>query len=164
MIWLMLITLVVVFIFGFRVLSASDRRVVQAITKRLNIDPVYVESMMLNMGKQESDTFVRYVHRGGEVHMANAAAVLLIYQTFIIEGTDNNLIFWHNILRKAMLPGSLSVEHIRLALSFFRELAPDSHEMREFRHYYNARFVDAHSANEESDSNVVPINRYLNRH
>lgn len=164
MIWLILITLIIVFTVGFRVLNANDRRVVKSITKRLNIAPIYVESMMLSMGKQESDAFVRYVHRGGEAHMANAAGVLLLYQTFIIDSSETNLIFWRNTLRKAMLPESLSHEHIRLALSFFRELDTDSNEMAEFRHYYNARFVGSDSANEENNSTVVPINRYLDRH
>ena len=55
MIWLMLLTLVVVFIIGFRVLNSRPRRAVKALTRRLNLDPVYVESLISLMGKSAGE-------------------------------------------------------------------------------------------------------------
>lgn len=81
MIWLMLVTLVVVFVIGFRVLNSRARRALRALTKRLNIDPVYVESLVSLMGKEASDEFVEYLSRETEAHLANAASVLFIYQS-----------------------------------------------------------------------------------
>ncbi len=40
MIWLMLATLVVVFVIGFRVLTSDSRRAIRRLTDRLNIHPV----------------------------------------------------------------------------------------------------------------------------
>ena len=50
MIWLMLATLVVVFVVGFRVLTSDSRRAVRRLSERLNIQTLQVESMIDQMG------------------------------------------------------------------------------------------------------------------
>ncbi|MDU3159737.1 MAG: DUF1198 family protein, partial [Hafnia alvei] len=111
MIWLMLATLVVVFIVGFRVLNSDARRASQALTKRLNIEPVYVESMLSQMGKTAGGEFISYLLQDNESHMGNAAGVLLIYQTFIVDESDESLTFWRSVLRKAHLPTEITHKH-----------------------------------------------------
>ena len=52
MIWIMLATLVVVFIVGFRVLTSGARRAIRRLSERLGISVVPVESMIDQMGKR----------------------------------------------------------------------------------------------------------------
>lgn len=164
MIWLMLVTLVVVFVIGFRVLNSRARRALRALTKRLNIDPVYVESLVSLMGKEASDEFVEYLSRETEAHLANAASVLFIYQVFIVDESEESIAFWRSILRKAYLPTELSAEHVRLALNFLRELEPDAHEMQAFRHRYNERFSSPPPGNDAEPTNVYSIHSHAKRH
>lgn len=154
MIWLMLATLVVVFIIGFRVLNSDARRASQALTKRLNIEPVYVESMLSQMGKTAGGEFIQYLLQDNESHMGNAAGVLLIYQTVIVDESEESLTFWRSVLRKAHLPTEITHKHVRLALSFLRELEPDPNEMASYRLRYNARFTAVAPEGEASNSNV----------
>lgn len=154
MIWLMLATLVVVFVIGFRIVNSESRRASQALTKRLNIAPVYVESMISQMGKIPGGEFVSYVLHNGEVHIGDAAAVLLIYQTFIVDDSEQSLEFWHSVLHKARLPTGLTHKHTRLALSFLRELEPEAVELAAFRQRYNARFASISSTDPAADNNV----------
>ncbi|MEA9392063.1 DUF1198 family protein [Acerihabitans sp. TG2] len=141
MIWLILATLVVVFIIGFRILNSDARRASQALTHRLNIEPLYVESMLSQMGKIPGGEFVNYLLHNSESHIGNAASVLLIYQTFIIDDEEQNLVFWQSLLRKARLPSELTPTHTRMALSFLRELEPEAEELSAFRQRYNALFT-----------------------
>ncbi|WNN45443.1 DUF1198 family protein [Winslowiella toletana] len=164
MIWLMLVTLVLVFIIGFRVLNSQSRRATKALSKRLNLDPVYVESLVSLMGKPAGDEFVDYLSRDNESHFANAASVLFIYQVFIVDESDESLMFWRGVLRKAYLPTTLSSEHVRLALGFLRETEPDAQEMHAFRLRYNARFAPAETFTEAEHGNVYSIDSRLNRH
>ncbi|XBS70315.1 DUF1198 family protein [Acerihabitans sp. KWT182] len=154
MIWLMLATLVVVFLIGFRILNSDSRRASQALTKRLNIEPVYVESMLSQMGKSAGGEFIRYLLHGDEGHLGNAAGVLLIYQTFIIDESGESLEFWHSVLAKARLPAELSHKHVRLALSFLRELEPEADELAAFRLRYNARFTGIVGMGPAANGNV----------
>lgn len=154
MIWLMLATLVVVFIVGFRVLNSDARRASQALTKRLNIEPVYVESMLSQMGKTAGGEFISYLLQDNESHMGNAAGVLLIYQTFIVDESDESLTFWRSVLRKAHLPTEITHKHVRLALTFLRELEPDPNEMSAYRLRYNARFTAISPEGSTANSNV----------
>ena len=154
MIWLMLATLVVVFIIGFRVLNSDARRASQALTKRLNIEPVYVESMLSQMGKTAGGEFISYRLQDNESHMGNAAGVLLIYQTFIVDESDESLTFWRSVLRKAHLPTEITHKHVRLALTFLRELEPDPNEMSAYRLRYNARFTAISPEGSAANSNV----------
>lgn len=57
MIWIMLATLVVVFVVGFRVLTSGSRRAIRRLSERLNIDVVPVESMIDQMGKVQGEAF-----------------------------------------------------------------------------------------------------------
>lgn len=57
MIWIMLATLVVVFVVGFRVLTSGSRRAIHRLSERLNIDVVPVESMIDQMGKVQGRLF-----------------------------------------------------------------------------------------------------------
>ncbi|WP_034946174.1 DUF1198 family protein [Erwinia oleae] len=141
MIWLMLLTLAIVFFIGFRVLHSRTRRAVKALTRKLNIDVVWVESLIAMMGKNAGEEFVDYLTDDNDAHLANAASVLLIYQTFIVDESEENLIAWQAVMRKAHLPAALSIGHVRLALSFLREIEPDAEEMHAFRQRYNARFA-----------------------
>ncbi len=73
MIWIMLATLAVVFVVGFRVLTSGARKAIRRLSDRLNIDVVPVESMVDQMGKSAGDEFLRYLHRPDESHLQNAA-------------------------------------------------------------------------------------------
>lgn len=85
MIWLMLATLVVVFVIGFRVLTSDSRRAIRRLTDRLNIQPVPVESMIDQMGKSAGNDYLSYLTRPDEAHLQNAAQVLLIWQASIVD-------------------------------------------------------------------------------
>ena len=154
MIWLILATLVVVFFIGFRILTSETRRAAQALTKRLNIDPVYVETLISQMGKTAGGEFVRYLAHGGESHLGNAAGVLLIYQTFIVDESEETLTFWRSVLFKAHLPTELTHKHVRLALLYLRELEPEANELNAYRQRYNARFTTISPEGPAANSNV----------
>ncbi|SFN35828.1 Protein of unknown function [Izhakiella capsodis] len=141
MIWLMLTTLVVVFIIGFRLLTAASRHSAQTLSKRLNIQPVYVESLLSLMGKQAAQEFTDYIARDSEESMRNAAVVLLIWQVFIVDSSEENQLRWRYTLRNAAIPADISRQQMLLALGFLRQLEPDSREMNAFREAYNAHFM-----------------------
>lgn len=141
MIWLMLATLVVVFIIGFRVLTSDSRRAIRRLTDRLNIQPVPVESMIDQMGKSAGSEFLSYLTRPDEAHLQNAAQVLLIWQVFIVDSSEQNLHYWHRLMQKARLAAPLTDAHLRLALGFLRELEPDRAELNNFQLRYNALFT-----------------------
>ena len=108
MIWIMLATLAVVFVVGFRVLTSGARKAIRRLSDRLNIDVVPVESMVDQMGKSAGDEFLRYLHRPDESHLQNAAQVLLIWQIVIVDGSEQNLLQWHRILQKARLAAPIA--------------------------------------------------------
>ena len=141
MIWLMLATLVVVFVVGFRVLTSDSRRAVRRLSERLNIQTLLVESMIDQMGKQAGHEFIHYLARPDEVHLQNAAQLLLIYQVFIGDGSAQNLLRWHRILQKGRLSAPLTDAQIRLALRFYHELDLDNYELNAFQLRYNSLFV-----------------------
>lgn len=140
MIWIMLATLVVVFVVGFRVLTSGSRRAIRRLSERLNIDVVPVESMVDQMGKTQGDAFLQYLHRPDESHLQNAAQVLLIWQIVIVDGSEQNLQYWHRLLQKARLAAPITDAQIRLALGFLREVEPDMQEINAFQMRYNAFF------------------------
>jgi len=164
MIWLMFLTLAVVFFIGFRVINSQTRRASRALTKRLNLVPVWVESLINLMGRTAGEEFVAYLARDTEAHLSNAASVLLIYQVFIVDESEENMTFWRDVLRKAYFPTEISSEHIRLALVFLRELEPDAQEMHAFRLRYNAHFSPSESPPHADVSNVYSIHSCVNRH
>ncbi len=144
MIWIMLATLAVVFVVGFRVSyirgqkSDSPSR-----SDRLNIDVIPVESMVDQMGKSAGDEFLRYLHRPDESHLQNAAQVLLIWQIVIVDGSEQNLLQWHRILQKARLAAPITDAQVRLALGFLRETEPEMQDINAFQMRYNAFFQPA---------------------
>lgn len=141
MIWLMLATLVVVFVIGFRVLTSDSRRAIRRLTDRLNIQPVPVESMIDQMGKAAGNEFLSYLVRPDEAHLQNAAQVLLIWQVSIVDSSEQNLLYWHRIVQKARLAAPITDAQVRLALGFLRELEPDKAELNNFQMRYNALFM-----------------------
>ena len=80
MVWIMLATLAVVFVVGFRVLTSDSRRAIKRLSERLGITPMPVESMIDQFGKTPGNEFIRYLERPDEAHLLNAAQVLLIWQ------------------------------------------------------------------------------------
>ena len=141
MIWIMLATLVVVFVVGFRVLTSGSRRAIRRLSERLNIDVVPVESMIDQMGKVQGEAFLQYLHRPDESHLQNAAQVLLIWQVCIVDASEENLHTWHRMLRKARLAAPITDAQIRLALGFMREMEPDPQELNAFQLRYNLLFL-----------------------
>ncbi|EIL6006233.1 DUF1198 domain-containing protein [Escherichia coli] len=143
MIWIMLATLAVVFVVGFRVLTSGARKAIRRLSDRLNIDVVPVESMVDQMGKSAGDEFLRYLHRPDELHLQNAAQVLLIWQIVIVDGSEQNLLQWHRILQKARLAAPITDAQVRLALGFLRETEPEMQDINAFQMRYNAFFQPA---------------------
>ena len=140
MVWIMLATLVVVFIVGFRILTSGPRRAIRRLSERLAITPEPVESMIDQLGKAQGDEYLRYLERPNEAHLQNAAQVLLIWQVCIVDGSEQTLVRWHRLLQKARLAAPITDAQIRLAMSFMRELEPDFNELNAFQHRYNALF------------------------
>jgi hypothetical protein len=101
MVWIMLATLVVVFVVGFRILTSDSRRAIKRLSERLGITLVPVESMIDQFGKTPGNEFIRYLERPDEAHLQNAQ-VLLIWQVCIVNGSEEHT--WHRLLRKA--PGA----------------------------------------------------------
>lgn len=141
MIWLMLATLAVVFVVGFRVLTSDSRRAIRRLTDRLNIQPVPVESMIDQMGKAAGNEYLRYLARPDEAHLQNAGQILLIWQVAIVDASEQNLFYWHRVLQKARLATPITDAQVRLALRFLRELEPDIADVNNFQMRYNAMFL-----------------------
>lgn len=142
MIWLILATLAVVFVVGFRILTSSSRRAIRRLSERLAITPEPIESMIDQLGKAQGDEYLHYLERPNEAHLQNAAQVLLIWQVCIVDGSENNMQRWHRLMQKARLAAPITDAQVRLALSFLRELEPDLSELNAFQHRYNAQFHD----------------------
>ena len=140
MVWIMLATLVVVFVVGFRILTSGPRRAIRRLSERLAITPEPVESRIDQLGKTQGDEYLRYLERPNEAHLQNAAQVLLIWQVCIVDGSEQTLVRWHRLLQKARLAAPITDAQIRLAMSFMRELEPDFNELNAFQHRYNALF------------------------
>lgn len=140
MIWLILVTFVVVFIVGFRVLTSDSRRAIRRLSERLNIDVLPVESMIDQMGKTAGEEYLDYLHRPDESHLQNAAQVLLIWQIVVIDDSELNLVQWHRVLQKARLAAPITDAQVRLALSFLRELDLDIQEVNAVQRRYNEFF------------------------
>lgn len=141
MIWIMLATLIVVFVIGFRILTSDSRRAIKRLSERLGISLVTVESMIDQFGKTSGNEFIRYLERPDEAHLQNAAQVLLIWQVCIVDGSEQNLLSWRHLLRKARLAAPLTDAQIRLALGFMREMDPDPQELNAFQLRYNQLFL-----------------------
>lgn len=101
MVWIMLATLIVVFIVGFRILTSGPRRAIRRLSERLAITPEPVESMIDQLGKAQGEEYLRYLERPNEAHLQNAAQVLLIWQVCIVDGSETTLVRWHRLLQKS---------------------------------------------------------------
>ena len=141
MVWIMLATLAVVFVVGFRVMTSGSRRAIRRLSERLGITPVPLESMIDQFGKSGGNEFIRYLERPDEAHLQNAAQVLLIWQVCIVDGSENNLLSWYRLLRKARLAAPITDAQIRLALGFMRDMEPDPHDLNAFQLRYNQLFL-----------------------
>jgi Protein of unknown function (DUF1198). len=142
MIWIMLATLVVVFVVGFRVMTSGPRRAIRRLSERLAITPMPIESMIDQMGKTAGDEYLHYLERPNEAHLQNAAQVLLIWQVFIVDGSEQNMLQWHRLLQKSRIAAPITDAQIRLAMGFLRELEPNVGELNAFQLRYNALFHD----------------------
>lgn len=60
----------------------------------------------------------------------SATQVLLIWLVCIVEGSEENLLAWHRMLRKA-----------RLTLGFMRAMEPDPQELNAFQLRHNQLFL-----------------------
>lgn len=157
MIWLILLTLVIVFVIGFRVLTSDSRRAVKRLCERLNIAPVLVESMMDQMGKTAAAEYLALLSRSGDLALHNAAQTLFIWQVFVVDGSDANLHAWHRILSRARLAAPLSDTQIRFSSSFLRELEPEVAELKAFQQRYNAFLLAQREA-------ALPTNENTTQH
>lgn len=167
MIWIMLATLAVVFVAGFQLLTAGSRRAAQRLSKRLRLPPVQVESMIAMMGKEAAKEFTDYLSSDNETHLHNGAAVLLIWQVLIVDGSEENSQRWHAILRHAGFPPLISRQQLLLALGFLRQLEPDSRELHALREQYNARFTSQGIELEgefTGSSKLVSLSEWRKRH
>lgn len=144
MIWIMLAAIVVVFIVGYWFMTADTRKANASLASLLKIKPVYIDSMLLEMGKRQSQMFIRSISGGYAEEIRKAAYVVFIYQTFIKDASEENIIRWRNILVRAHLPPHLSSEHAELALFYFAELDIEPFELAQFRRDYNQTYNQIH--------------------
>ncbi|WP_313654508.1 DUF1198 family protein [Pantoea sp.] len=167
MIWIMFATLAVVFVAGFQLLTAGSRHAVQRLSKRLQLPPVEVESMTAMMGKEAAKEFTDYLSHDNETHLHNGAAVLLIWQVLIVDGSEKNSQRWHGILSRAGFSPLISRQQLLLALGFLRQLEPDSQTLHALCEQYNARFtpqgveLEGESA---ATRQVVSLSEWRSRH
>lgn len=141
MVWIMLATLAVVFVVGFRILTSDSRRAIRRLSERLGITAMPVESMIDQFGKTAGNEFIRYLERPEEAHLQNAAQVLLIWQVCIVDDSEENLQTWYRLLRKARLATPITDAQLRLALGFMRELEPEWQALTAFQLRYNQLFM-----------------------
>lgn len=142
MIWIMLATLVVVFVVGFRVMTSGPRRAIRRLSERMGITPMPIESMIDQLGKEPGNEYLHYLERPNEAHLQNAAQVLLIWQVFIVDSSEESMYRWHRLLQKSRLAAPITDAQVRLALGFMRELEPNAGELNAFQIRYNALFHD----------------------
>ncbi|AKA38062.1 DUF1198 domain-containing protein [Yersinia ruckeri] len=148
MTWIIIAALIVVFILGYRILTSDTRKAVDTLATLLKIKPIYIESMLQEMGNRQTQMFIRSTSNGYAEDVRKAAYLIFIYQTFIKDATDENIAQWRNILLRAHIPPTLTAEHTEAALFYFAELDLDAFELAQFRRSYNMNF------NPESDATL----------
>lgn len=146
MIWLMLVTLSAVFVIGYRVLTSQSRRAVRALCSRLAIQPVYVESLINQIGKEAGEEYVSFLARGEESHLRLAAFTLVIWQAVIVNPDAEHQTKWLRILKRARLDGPISDSQFRQICGFLRTMDPDREEIRLFQQRYNALYNECIAA------------------
>ncbi|CNK07002.1 DUF1198 domain-containing protein [Yersinia aldovae] len=146
MTWIIIAVLIVVFIVGYRVLTSDTRKAVDTLANLLKIKPIYIESMLQEMGPRQTQMFIRSTSNGYAEDVRKAAYLIFIYQTFIKDASDENINQWRNILIRSHISPVLTAEHTDSALFYFAELDLDAFELAQFRRNYNSQFnqeVDA---------------------
>ncbi len=144
MIWIMLAAIVVVFIVGYWFMTADTRKANDSLASLLKIKPVYIDSMLLEMGERQSQMFIRSISGGYAEEIRKAAYIVFIYHTFIKDPSDENVVKWREILIRAHLSPQLTSEHAELALFYFAELEIEPFELAQFRRQYNDTYNQIH--------------------
>ena len=144
MIWIMLAAIVVVFIVGYWFMTADTQKANDSLASLLKIKPVYIDSMLLEMSKRQSQMFIRSISGGYAEEIRKAAYVVFIHQTFIKDPSAENMVRWRNILVRAHLPPQLSREHAERALFSFAELDIEHCELAQVRRDYNKTDKQVH--------------------
>jgi hypothetical protein len=169
MVWIMLATLVVVFVVGFRILTSDSRRAIKRLSERLGITLVPVESMIDQFGKTPGNEFIRYLERPDEAHLQNAAQVLLIWQVCIVNGSEENLHTWHRLLQSAWrhrLPMRKSASRWVLCARWSqtrRNLTPSSCATTSFSCRKRACFTCTDITNRDEEYKVSSLDLYHSR-
>lgn len=145
MTWIIIAVLIAVFIVGYRVLTSDTRKAVDTLANLLKIKPIYIESMLQEMGPRQTQMFIRATSNGYAEDVRKAAYLAFIYQTFIKDPSDENVEQWRNVLIRSHISPILTSEHTDTALFYFAELDLDAFELAQFRRHYNQRF------NQEAD-------------
>lgn len=140
MTWIIIATLIVVFIIGYRVLTSDTRKAIDSLAHLLKVKPMLVESMLQEMGNRHSQSFIRMLNNGYTEEMHQAAYMLFIYLTFIKQADDEQIGLWWETLLRAGLSPELHAEHTEAALFYFAELDLDAFELAQFRRAYNERY------------------------
>lgn len=71
------------FIVGYRVLTSDTRKAIDTISNLLKIKPIYIESMLQEMGPRQTQMFIRSTSNGSAEEVRKAAYLVFIYHTFI---------------------------------------------------------------------------------
>jgi uncharacterized protein YneF (UPF0154 family) len=140
MIWIILTALVVIFCVGYWFMTRDTRKANNSLACLLKIKPAYIDAMLLSMGHRQSQMFIRTISTGYADELRKAAYVLFIYQTFIMNSSEENILYWRNILLRAGLDAELKSEHAELTLFYFSELDLVAFELAQFRRDYNQTF------------------------
>lgn len=140
MTWIIFAVLIVVFIVGYRVLTSDTRKAIDTISNLLKIKPIYIESMLQEMGPRQTQMFIRSTSNGSAEEVRKAAYLVFIYHTFIKNPSDENVELWRNTLIRAQISPILAAEHTDAALFYFAELDLDAFELAQFRRHYNLHF------------------------
>ncbi|AIN18994.1 MULTISPECIES: DUF1198 domain-containing protein [Yersinia] len=146
MTWIIIAVLIVVFIVGYRVMTSDTRKAVDTLANLLKIKPIYIESMLQEMGQRQTQMFIRSTSNGYAEDVRKAAYLVFIYQTFIKDPSDENVMQWRNTLVRSHISPMLTAEHTEAALFYFAELDLDAFELAQFRRNYNLQF------NQEADA------------
>ena len=146
MTWIIIAVLIVVFIVGYRVLTSDTRKAVDTLANLLKIKPIYIESMLQEMGQRQTQMFIRSTSNGYAEDVRKAAYLVFIYQTFIKDPSDENVMQWRNTLIRSHISPTLTAERTEAALFYFAELDLDAFELAQFRRNYNLQF------NQEADA------------
>lgn len=76
-----------------------------------------------------------------EAHLQNAAQVLLIWQTAIVDGSEQNLHYWYRLMKKARLAAPIPKRKFASRKGFLRELEPEVSELHALQERYNTLFL-----------------------